>query len=116
MVTMSNNKTDESATMTSSSFALRFLRLQNDVVTSPRTTFYPSTFVTGEDVEVASFPQDNAANYSDFAHHFMLISRPSGRDFNLTRTFQDIEKDADYYTPFEIRDDLHRTWFTSHGV
>jgi len=74
-----------------SSFVLRFVRSQNHEVFPPRKILYPSTFVTEEGRRVVSFPEKNAANYTNDAMHFMLISRPTRREFNLTQTFVDIE-------------------------
>jgi len=65
--------------------------------------------VTGEGPAVASFPESNAKNYSNNAHHFALISRSSGSDFNFTRTFADTETEKDYYRGFDILDEAEKT-------
>jgi len=60
---------------------------------------------------VASFPQNNTKNYENNADHFMLISRPSGRDFHLTLTFMDFENYNDHCRRFFIEDDFKKTRF-----
>jgi len=109
LATLTTNNTDGKGL--ASSFILRFLHKRNDKVLIPGRVLYPSTFVTGEGRVVASFPENNAANYSNNADHFMIISRPSGRDFNLTETFQDIESEKDYIRRFYIADDAEKTGF-----
>jgi len=99
-----------------SSFALRFIRTRNDFVLIPGTILYPSSFVAAEGPAKASFPENNAKDYENNANHFMLISRPSGRDFNITRTFTDTEPEKDYVRGFYLKDDAVKTWFTYYGV
>jgi len=72
--------------------------------------------VTGEGRVVASFPENNAANYSNHANHFMIISRPSGRDFYLTITFEDMEWEKDYFRRYYIADDAEKTRFIHPGA
>jgi len=67
--------------------------------------------VTGEGSTVASFPENNSVNYSNNANHFMLFSRPSGRDFKMTRTFLDIKAVNDYFRAFVPFDDADKTRF-----
>jgi len=107
LVTMSSNNTDNSTGLRSS-FALKF---QRDGVISSRKTLYPTTFVTGEGRQVASFPEKNTRNYSTNSCHLMVISRNSGQDFNLTGTFVDIRTDDDYYKIYEIVDNAETTEF-----
>jgi len=64
--------------------------------------------MTGEGPEVASFPQDNAVNYSNNAGHFMLISRASGGKFNLTLTFADTDE-HDSIDVYGIEDEAEKT-------
>jgi len=98
-----------------SSFALSFFRSQNKTVFPSGRTLYPSSIETGEGQRVVSFPANNAVDYKNNANHFMLISRASEREFDLTRIFQDIESESDYYVPFEIRDDSERTRYVTYG-
>jgi len=81
LVTLTSNITEGKGL--TSNFILRFLHQRNDNVLIPGRTLYPSTFVTGDGRTVASFPENNTANYENNADHFMLIARPSGRDFNI---------------------------------
>jgi len=111
LVTLTTNTMDGKGV--ASSFILRFLHRRNDKVLIPGRVLYPSTFVTGEGRVVASFLENNAANYSNKADHFMIISRPSGLDFNLTLTFLDIENRKDYFRRYSIADDAEKTWFTN---
>jgi len=107
LVTMSNNDT-----RWTSSFTLRFFRTRNDTVLPLDTTIYPSSFVTGEGRQVASFPENNVVDYDKYANHLMLISRPSGRDFNLTLTFLDIKGGFlvfDHIVLFRFEDEAERT-------
>jgi len=57
-----------------------------------------------------SFPEKNTEEYVNNANHFMLISRASGQDFALRRTFLDMEKEKDFITIFEIKDGAEQTW------
>jgi len=113
LVSLTSNNTDGRGL--ASSFILRFLHKRNDKVLIPGRVLYPSTFVTGERRVVAAFPENNAANYSNNANHFMIISRPNGRDFNLTRIFTDIEKEKDYLRVYYIKDDAEKTQFGYWG-
>jgi len=72
--------------------------------------------VTEEGPAVASFPEKNAMNYSNDADHFMLISRPSGRDFSPTETFLDIEPVKDFFRRYSIVDDAEKTRFSYGGA
>jgi len=108
LVTMSSNNTDNGKGI-ASSFTLRFLHKRNDTIFPPGRLLYPSTLVTEEEPAVVSFPENNAVNYSNNANHFMLISRPSGRDFKTKRTFLDIEAVNDYYRAFSPFDDADKT-------
>jgi len=87
----------------------KFLRSRNDTVFPPGRTLYPSSFVTGEGRQVVSFPQGNAVDYKNNANHFLLISRPSEREFNLTRTFLDTEEEKDFILVFKIKDEAGQT-------
>jgi len=60
---------------------------------------------------VAAFPEKTSANFSHNANHFMVLSRQSGRDFNLTHTFEDIEPVYDYFRRYWIEDDAEKTRF-----
>jgi len=113
LVTLTSNNTDVKTL--GSSFILRFLHKRNDKVLIPGRVLYPSTFVTGEGRAEAAFPENNAANYSDNANHFMIISRPSGRDSNLTETFVDIEPEKDYVRIYWIMEDAEKTRFRYWG-
>jgi len=66
----------------------------------------------GEGRDAGSFPKNNAANHSHNADHLMLISRQSGNDFNLTRTFMDIDLGKDNRRRFRIDNDSAKTLFT----
>jgi len=90
-----------------SSFALSFLKYLTSSV--PGRVLYPSTFVMGEGPMVASFPENNTVNYENNADHFMLIARPSGRPFNLTRIFYDTEADKDIIQRWYIDDVVEKT-------
>jgi len=70
--------------------------------------------VTGDGRQVVLFSQDNAVDYENNANHFMLISHPSEREFNLTRTFMDSEKATDFVLVFQIKDEAEQTplWCT----
>jgi len=109
LVTLTTNITDGKEL--ASSFLLTFLHRRNDKVLIPGRVLYPSTFVTGEGRVVAAFPENNAANYSNKADHFMIISRPSGRDLKLARTFGDIEREKDYLRVYYTKDDAEKTRF-----
>jgi len=109
LVTMTGNKTEE--TGLDSRFALRFLRSQNDFVFPPERILYPTSFVTGEGHQTLSFPENNAVDYENNANHLMIISRGSGRDFNITQTFQDTEEGRDYIWAFGIKYDADKTRF-----
>jgi len=99
-----------------SRFALRFFRSQNNEIFPPRKTLYPSTFVTGEGRQVTSFPENMAVNYTNDAMHFMLISRPIGREFSLTNTFVDIEVvGEDCYRRSRMVKEVGRTGFIDDG-
>jgi len=98
------------------SFGLRFTRKHEVWDLVPGRILYPSTFVMEEGRTVASFPDQNAVNYSNNANHFMLIARPSGRKFNLTFTFMDIEGKGDYLRRFVIEERRQiDTFFTYYG-
>jgi len=107
LVTLTSNNTVGKGSV--SSFVLKFLHKRNDNVLIPGRVLYRSTFVTGEGRTVASFPEKNSQNYTNNANHFMLISRPSGRNFNLTGTFEDIEPWKDYFRYYWIADDAEET-------
>jgi len=116
LVTLTTNNTDGKGL--ASSFILRFLHRKNDKVLIPGRVLYPSTFVTGEGRVVASFPENSAANYPNSAanypnnaDHFMLISRQSGGDFSLTRTFGHFEQAKDYFRAYYIVNDAEKTGF-----
>jgi len=111
LVTMSSNKLD--GTEVDSSFVLKFFCSRNDKVFPPERVLYPSSLVTGEGPQIATFPKNNAVDYKNNANHFMLISRPSGRDFHLTTTLIDTEPDKDFYRLFVIDDDSAQTRFIS---
>jgi len=113
LVTLINNNKD--GERLASSFALSFLRKPNEFILIPGRILHQSTFVTEEGRAVASFPQNNVNNYKNNANHFLLISRPSGRDFNLTLTFIDIEPFSAYFRRFLIQDDSKETRFGGGG-
>jgi len=110
LVMLTNPNTDDGKE-SASSFALRFLHKQNDKVLIPGRILYPSTFVTGEGRAVASFPLNNAVKYENNANHFMLISRASGRDLKVKRTFTDTEPEKHYFRRYWIVDDAEKTRF-----
>jgi len=113
LITMTCNNTQ--VTEMNSSFALRFHRSRNYTVIPPVRTLQPSSFWMGEGREVASFPEGNAVDYKNTANHFMLISRPSGRNFDLYLTFLDTEEDEDYFRIFRIEDNAMRTTFSYYA-
>jgi len=110
LVTMSINYTGGTAGL-ASSFSLRFLRTRNDTILPPKRTLYPTNFVTEEGQRIAPFPENNAVNYTNNANHFMVISRPSGRCFNLTQTFHDTQAIFDFYRGYRVEDNAEKTWF-----
>jgi len=70
--------------------------------------------MTGEGPTVTSFPVNKAVDYKKHLDHFMLISRAiSGRNFNLTLTFIDIEPEKEYYRGLFIQDNAEKTMFIS---
>jgi len=109
LVVMSSNYTEGNGL--GSRFALRFTHSRNDTVFPPTRTLSPSTLLTGEGSIVGSFPENNAQNYSNNVNHFMLLSRPSGRNLNIKEVFVDIEPQKDYSLFFYIQDDAEKTWF-----
>jgi len=111
LITMTSNKTDN-RTESDSRFALRFYRTQNDTVFPPDRVLYPSSFVTGEERQIVSFTKNNVVDYENNANQFTLISRPSGRDFNLTITFIDTEYGKDYFNVLGMEDGAETTHFT----
>jgi len=115
LVTMTCNSI-HTGTGVNSRFGLRFLRSQNNTVLPPERNLYPTTFVTDEGRHVASFPHDIGVNYTNDANHLMLISRPSGRTFNLARTFLDAETTHDYNSIFGIEDEAEKTRFSLKGM
>jgi len=105
-------------TTLASSFTLRFLHSQDDRVFPPKRTLYPSSFVTEDGLRVASFPKNNTKDYLKNLDNFLLISRDSGRDFDLTLTFLDTDADEGWYYCFvyEIKDEAENTYFEQkHG-
>jgi len=116
LVTLTSNNTNDNDIGLASRFILMFLHKRNDSILIPGRVLYPSTFVTGDGRAVASFPENNTANYSNHANHFMIISRPSGRDFNLALTFRDIEPWTDYLRGYYIVDDAEKTRFKYEGM
>jgi len=115
LVTMTCNNI-HTGTGAISSFRLRFFRSQNDTVVPPGRILYQTTLVVGEGRETASFPHGNAADYTNRANHFMLITRPSGRSFALSRTYLDTESKFDYYSIFGIDDEADKTRFSLNGT
>jgi len=71
--------------------------------------------MTGEGpTAVTSFPVNKAMKYENNLDHCMLISRAiSGRNFNLTLTFIDIEPEKEYYRGLFIQDNAEKTLFRS---
>jgi len=110
LVTMTSNKTNN-RTRLDSGFALKFLCTQNEKVLPPERVLYPTTFVTGEERQIASFPENSIWNYVSNANHLMVISREDGRDFHLTTTFLDTESWHDYFRVFGIEDEAEKTRF-----
>jgi len=92
-----------------SSFAMRILRSRNDTAFPPVRILYPTSFVTGEGRQIASFPENNTVNYENNANHLMVISRESGAHFNLTLTFLDTEEIQDFINVFGVEDGAKRT-------
>jgi len=111
LVTMTSNSSETGTNGVYSSFGLRFF-------SSPSgRSVYPTTVVTGERRQVASFPEGNAVDYTDHANHLMLITRPSGRSFNLARTFLDAEPIGhDYNLIFGIEDEAQMTRLSLKGA
>jgi len=117
LVTLSSNNnsnnTDGGMELLASSFAMTFHCSQNSSVFSGRRKLYKSTFVTNDEGrQVVKGPEADAKEYSDNANHFMLISRESGRDFNLWQSNFNIVEPYDYFRVFQIYDDSDKTWFT----
>jgi len=114
LVTLTSNNADSKGL--ASSFILTFIHEKNDLFLIPGRILQPSTFVTGEGRVVASFPEKNQESYENNADHFMLISRPSERDFELTQTFLDIEEGKHCFRVYSIAEDEKMDRLVEHGM
>jgi len=79
------------------------LRFQNER-TEKYPKMIPTKILTRHESTNVSFPESNAVNYTNNSTQLTFISPETGKPFNLSVTFRDIEKVADFVKWFSIED------------
>jgi len=80
------------------------LRFRNERTNQNYYKMLPTKILSRDENSNVSFPEENAANYTNNSTQLTFISPQSGKPFDLTVTYQDIEKVADFVKWFSFED------------